>query len=120
LDFINFLINFYAKEKLVKRVSVETIVGVIKENDKIVLKLANNEELIMSAEIPQQKDMIYILFIYMKKVNNDMSLAKDSTCKIKEHNLNVTYSKEQLKNLIDTTSNQIEVELNNFKLDELK
>jgi len=67
-------------------------------------------------EIQQQRDLIYVLILLLSKLKYELGLAAEE--KITEHNLNITFSTEDDK--IKFSNDKLDVEMNNFKLSDLK
>ncbi len=92
-----------------------------------MIKLNAKDEIILQAEIQQQRDLIYVLLTLL--VNLNMSLTSDigngsnGKDKFQETNVNITFSEKdqtEVDNLHNLSEKETEVEMNNFKFSDLK
>jgi hypothetical protein len=122
IDYISRTLNFYYKDKLEKGILGQIIKYIKREKEKILIVSRGGGKIFFSAEVQQQQDLIYVLLLFLLKISQDISPEQ----KIEEHNLNVTYqsikldSGSELENENYDYDNYLKVDLNNFKINDLR
>jgi hypothetical protein len=122
IDYIKKTLSFYYKDKLEKAILGQIIKYIKRENKNLLVISRGGEKLIFSAEVQQQRDLIYVLLLYLIKI----SKVSDTKQKIEEHNLNLTYESiklddgSELENENYDYDHYLSVDLNNFKINYLK